>query len=109
MTAELGIAALTISVTLALLVGTLSAVKRNSAVDLLASGATLMGVAFPSFFLGIILILLFASAVPGRIFPPGRFPFAHVDPDLPTEIPQPALRTCAKRCSSRERAFSASP
>ena len=72
-TFELGLAALTISITLALVIGILSAVKRNSVVDLLSSSVTLMGVSFPSFFLGIVLILLFAYVIPGRIFPPGGF------------------------------------
>ena len=72
-TFELGIAALTISVTLALLIGILSAVKRNSFIDLLSTSVTLMGVSFPSFFLGVVLILLFAYVIPGRIFPPGGF------------------------------------
>lgn len=72
-TFELGALALAISVSLALVVGTLSAVRRNSVVDLLSSSVTLMGVSFPSFFLGILLILLFAYVVPGRIFPPGGF------------------------------------
>jgi peptide/nickel transport system permease protein len=30
-------------------------------------------VSFPSFFLGVVLILLFAYVIPGRIFPPGGF------------------------------------
>jgi peptide/nickel transport system permease protein len=72
-TFELGLAALTISITLALIVGILSAVKRNSVIDLLSSSVTLMGVSFPSFFLGIVLILLFAYVIPGRIFPPGGY------------------------------------
>lgn len=72
-TFELGLAALTISVTLALLIGILSAVKRNSVVDLLSTSVTLMGVSFPSFFLGVVLILVFAYVIPGRIFPPGGF------------------------------------
>ena len=72
-TFELGLAALTISITIALLIGILSAVKRNSIVDLLSSSVTLMGVSFPSFFLGIVLILLFAYVIPGRIFPPGGY------------------------------------
>src|SRR3989441_3212580 len=72
-TLELGAAALLISVTLAITVGIISAIKRNSIVDLAASGVTLAGVSFPSFFLGILLILLFAYVVPGRIFPPGGF------------------------------------
>ncbi|HEY6958793.1 MAG TPA: ABC transporter permease [Candidatus Limnocylindria bacterium] len=72
-TFELGLAALTISVTLALLIGVLSAVKRNSLVDLLSTSVTLMGVSFPSFFLGVVLILVFAYVIPGHIFPPGGF------------------------------------
>lgn len=72
-TIELGVAALTISITFALLIGILSAVKRNSVVDLVSSSVTLMGVSFPSFFLGIVLILLFAYVIPGRIFPPGGY------------------------------------
>lgn len=72
-TAELGLAALLISVTFALLIGVLSAVKRNSVIDLLSTSITLMGVSFPSFFLGVLLILLFSYVVPGRIFPPGGF------------------------------------
>jgi len=72
-TFELGAAALLISITFALLIGILSAVKRNSVVDLLSTSITLLGVSFPSFFLGIVLILLFAYVIPGRIFPPGGY------------------------------------
>ncbi len=72
-TFELGLAALTISITFALVIGILSAVKRNSIVDLLSSGITLMGVSFPTFFLGLLLILLFAYVIPGNIFPPGGY------------------------------------
>ena len=72
-TFELGLAALLISITFALVIGILSAVKRNSVVDLLSSSITLMGVSFPSFFLGIVLILLFAYVIPGRLFPPGGY------------------------------------
>ena len=72
-TAELGLAALLFSVSVALVVGIVSAIKRNSLVDLLSTSVTLAGVSFPSFFLGIVLILLFAYAIPGRIFPPGGY------------------------------------
>ena len=72
-TFQLGLAALLISVTFALVIGIVSAVKRNSVVDLLSTSVTLMGVSFPSFFLGIVLILLFAYVIPGRIFPPGGY------------------------------------
>ncbi|HET8567395.1 MAG TPA: ABC transporter permease [Candidatus Limnocylindria bacterium] len=70
-TMELGLAALLISVTIALVVGTLSAVKRNSPLDLLATGFTLAGVSLPNFFLGLILILVFALAL--RLLPPGGY------------------------------------
>ena len=72
-TLELGLAALFFSVTVALIVGILSAVKRNSVVDLLSTSITLAGVSFPGFFLGIVLILLFAYVIPGHIFPPGGY------------------------------------
>jgi peptide/nickel transport system permease protein len=72
-TLELGLAALFFSVTVALIVGILSAVKRNSVIDLLSTSITLAGVSFPGFFLGIVLILLFAYVIPGHIFPPGGY------------------------------------
>lgn len=70
-TLELGLAAITLSVSVALLVGTLSALKRNSVIDLLATGFTLGGVSLPNFFLGLILILVFALVL--RLLPPGGY------------------------------------
>ena len=70
-TLELGAAALSLSISVALVVGTLSALKRNSAIDLLATGFTIAGVSFPNFFLGLLLILFFALVL--RIFPPGGY------------------------------------
>lgn len=95
-TFELGAAALLISITLALVVGILSAVKRNSFIDLLSSSVTLMGVSFPSFFLGIILILLFAYVIPGRIFPPGGYtPFAEDPAENLRRLVLPAVTLAA--------------
>ena len=79
-TFELGLAALIVSVSFALVIGIISAVKRNSVVDLLSTSITLMGVSFPSFFLGVVLILLFAYVIPGHIFPPGGFTPITTDP-----------------------------
>jgi peptide/nickel transport system permease protein len=79
-TLELGLAALVISVTVALLVGTLSAIKRNSVVDLVTTSVTLAGVSFPNFYLGLLLILLFAYVVPGHILPPGGWTPLSTDP-----------------------------
>ena len=74
-TIELGLAALVISITVALVVGTVSALRRNSGLDLVATGVTLAAVSLPNFFLGLILILVFALAF--RVFPPGGYvPFA---------------------------------
>ncbi len=74
-TLELGAAAILLSASVALVVGTLSAIKRNSIVDLLSTGITLGGVSLPNFFLGIILILVFGLVF--RLVPPGGYtPFA---------------------------------
>lgn len=70
-TLELGITALVLSITVALVVGTLSAVRRNSPLDLLATGFTLAGVSLPNFFLGLLLILVLSLAI--RLFPPGGY------------------------------------
>jgi peptide/nickel transport system permease protein len=70
-TLELTCTALVFSVTIGLLVGILSALKRNSAFDLLATSVTIAGVSTPNFFLGLMLILLFSLVL--RIFPPGGY------------------------------------
>ena len=70
-TLELTGAALLFSVSVALVVGTLSAIKRNSVLDLLATGFTIAGVSLPNFFLGLLLILFFALVL--RLFPPGGY------------------------------------
>jgi peptide/nickel transport system permease protein len=70
-TLELGLAAVLLSSTVSLVVGTISALKRNSWVDILATGVTLGGVSLPNFFLGLVLILIFGLAL--RMFPPGGY------------------------------------
>ena len=70
-TLELGGAALLLSVTVSLAIGTLSAVKRNSPLDLVATGFTVAGVSLPNFFLGLMLILVFGLVL--RLFPPGGY------------------------------------
>src|SRR5260370_23982483 len=52
-TLELTATALVFSVSIGLIVGTLSALNRNSALDLLATSVTIAGVSVPSFFLGV--------------------------------------------------------
>lgn len=70
-TIELGLTALLISVSVSLVVGTISALKRNSLLDLLVTGAAIGGVSLPNFFLGITLILV--VAVVFRLLPPGGY------------------------------------
>ena len=70
-TLELGGAALLLSATVALSVGTLSAIRRNSGVDLLATSFAIGGVSFPNFFLGLVLILLLSLVL--RLLPPGGY------------------------------------
>jgi peptide/nickel transport system permease protein len=77
-TLELGAAALLISTGVALVVGTLAALRRNSPLDLIATGFTVAGVSLPNFYLGIILILVFALVF--RILPPGGYADFATDP-----------------------------
>ncbi len=66
-TLELTLAAGIIGLLIALPAGVAAAVRRNSAVDLGAMGVALAGVSIPSFWLGVMLILLFA--LQWRLFP----------------------------------------
>lgn len=95
-TLELGLAALLLSASVALVVGTISALKRNSAIDLFATGFTLAGVSLPNFFLGLMLILVFALVLRlpggGSIFPPGGYvPFAQDPLENLRRLALPAL------------------
>jgi len=77
-TLELTAVALIFSISVATVVGILSAVKRNSALDLLATGITIAGVSLPNFFLGLLLILFFSLVL--RLFPPGGYTPLIIDP-----------------------------
>jgi peptide/nickel transport system permease protein len=72
-TIELAVLSLAIALAIAIPVGVLSAVRRNSVWDFLANGASLCGLSVPSFWLGIMLILLFSvrlGALPASGFVP---------------------------------------
>lgn len=60
MTFELALAALVVSLAIAIPVGILTATRRNSSIDMGARVASLVGLSLPNFWLGILLILLFA-------------------------------------------------
>jgi peptide/nickel transport system permease protein len=77
-TLELTSAALLFSVTVGLTVGTISALKRNSVLDLLASSVTIGFVSLPNFFVGLMLILFFALVL--RLLPPGGYSPLIADP-----------------------------
>src|SRR2546430_7318191 len=81
-TLELLVAALSVSLAIAIPMGIVSAVKRNSGVDLVSTVFALVGFAMPGFWLGIILIYVFALLL--RWLPPsGWVPLpASVPPNL---------------------------
>src|SRR6266550_3779517 len=68
-TVELGLAAFALAVLVAVPVGVISAVRRNTAVDHVAMGVALVGQAAPTFFLGILFILLLS--LKADLFPTG--------------------------------------
>ena len=70
-TLMLGGAALLLSISVALVVGTISALNRNTPIDLIATAAALGTVSLPNFFLGVLLILIFAALF--RVLPPGGY------------------------------------
>lgn len=59
-TLELAVAALLVSLAIAIPAGIVTATRRNSSIDMGARLASLIGLSLPNFWLGILLILLFA-------------------------------------------------
>jgi peptide/nickel transport system permease protein len=62
-TLELAVAGELLTVLIALPLGLIAAVKQRGTIDWIISGATSLGMAVPNFWLGILLILLFAVAL----------------------------------------------
>ncbi|MFD0682446.1 MULTISPECIES: ABC transporter permease [unclassified Paenibacillus] len=76
-TFELAFFAMIVATVIAIPLGIISATKRNSFWDVLATGAAVLGKAMPHFWLGIMFILLFSVKL--GIFPvSGRGTFAHL-------------------------------
>ena len=67
-TVRLAMTAFTISLILGVPVGSLAAVHRNSRLDAVLTGVTSIGLAVPAFWLGLMLILLFAVTL--QLLPP---------------------------------------
>ena len=73
-TLELSVVSLVVSLAIGLPAGVVAATRRNTPLDLASTGLALVGVSLPSFFLGILLILVFALGL--RWVPPsGYTPF----------------------------------
>jgi peptide/nickel transport system permease protein len=70
-TLELGFAALLWSLLIAIPLGTIAALRRGRALDIVASGLTVAGISVPNFVLGILLILFFGLLL--RVLPVGGF------------------------------------
>jgi peptide/nickel transport system permease protein len=70
-TLELALLGMLIAVLVAVPVGIVSALKPGSPIDMLATVLALSGVAVPHFFLGILLIELFAASL--RLLPPSGY------------------------------------
>ncbi|HYM69187.1 MAG TPA: ABC transporter permease [bacterium] len=62
-TVQLAAGALALAIAVAVPLGVVSATRPNTWIDRTATGVALAGVSFPSFWLGILLILLFASTL----------------------------------------------
>jgi peptide/nickel transport system permease protein len=77
-TLELGFAALSWSLLLAIPLGTVAALRRGSAADVLASGFTITGVSVPNFVIALLLILV--VSIYARLLPPGGFVALFEDP-----------------------------
>ena len=82
-TIELAVAAMVIAVVTGVVFGTLAAVRRHSLLDYLSSTVVLLGVSIPTFWLGLILIIVFGLwlrwlPISGRVDPR-----LGADPSLP--------------------------
>lgn len=76
-TLELAIASMIVAILIAIPLGILSAMKRNTFLDLFITGGAVLGKAMPSFWLGIMLILLLSVVF--QIFPvSGRDSLMHL-------------------------------
>jgi peptide/nickel transport system permease protein/oligopeptide transport system permease protein len=81
-TVELALAALVIAVTAGILAGIAAAIRRNTFLDLLISGLSVFGVSMPVYWLGLMMIIVFAIGL--HVFPAAGA-------DEPTSIVMPAL------------------
>ncbi len=81
-TIELAVIALAIAVTVGIFAGVVAAIRRNTLLDLMISGLSVFGVSMPVYWLGLMMIILFAIDL--HVFPAAGA-------DEPTSIVMPAL------------------
>jgi ABC-type dipeptide/oligopeptide/nickel transport system permease component len=81
-TIELAFVALAVAITAGVLAGVVAAIRRNTPLDLLMSGLSVFGVSMPVYWLGLMLIIVFAINL--HILPAAGA-------DEPTSIVMPAL------------------
>ena len=81
-TVELAVVALVIAVTAGILAGIAAAIRRNTFLDLLISGLSVFGVSMPVYWLGLMMIIVFAIGL--HVFPAAGA-------DEPTSIVMPAV------------------
>jgi peptide/nickel transport system permease protein len=81
-TIELALIALAIAITAGILAGIVAAIRRNTWLDLLISGLSVFGVSMPVYWLGLMMIILFAIDL--HLFPAAGA-------DEPASIVMPAL------------------
>lgn len=94
-TVLLTVAALAIAVVLGVLLGTAAGVNRNSGIDRLSMVIAVLGTSMPSFWLGLLLLLLFSVRL--RWLPTGGM-FSPLGPrleDLPSHLVLPAFTLAA--------------
>jgi peptide/nickel transport system permease protein len=89
-TIELSLASLLVGVGIAFPIGILSAVKPGSKLDVIASFFSQIGVSVPSFWMGILLILLFSLTL-GWLPPSGYTPFGEDAGDWFSHLILPAV------------------
>ena len=108
-TLPLALAALALTIVIALPLGAWAAARRNSITDSVIVGVTQLGVAIPNFWFAMMLVLLFA--ISWRMLPSGGFPgwsagpsaaLSLVLPAIALALPQAAILTRVMRSSLLE-------
>ena len=85
-TLELALFSMTFAVVVGVPLGVIAGAKRDGAADFSVRGVTLIGMALPSFWLGLVLILVFFVQLGWLPGPVGRLPLGALAPDKITGL-----------------------